>query len=244
MVTLIILLPLIGSILLLPIKDEGNGNTSSLVQQIGLSTSLLVLFLTFVLFLYKSFGYDNYYLVNSTLNTISSVSHGNEIGVFVPLSIQSLDNVDSISFFYILLTAIITPICLLSNWTDVPLELKYFLISFLLLETLQIAVFVVLDLFLFYIFFESVLIPLFTIVVIWGSENRFRAAFLLFLYTLAGSLFMLLAILSYLHYTATTDFLALFLLDGQLDYQKILWLSFFISFFLLKSLLLVSFYYN
>ena len=115
MLQLLLILPLIGSILLLPIKDEGNVNTSSLVQQIGLSTSLLVLFLTFVLFLYKSFGYDNYFLVNSTLNTINSVSHGNEIGVFVPLSIQSLDNVDSISFFYILLTAIITPICLLSN---------------------------------------------------------------------------------------------------------------------------------
>ncbi len=101
---------------------------------------------------------------------------------------------DGISLYFVLLTTFITPICILSNWTDINNKLKYFLISFLILETLQIAVFVVLDLFLFYIFFESVLIPLFFIIIIWGgSDKKFRAAFLLFLYTLAGSLLMLLS---------------------------------------------------
>ena len=91
---------------------------------------------------------------------------------------------------------------------------------------MQIAVFVVLDLFLFYIFFESVLIPLFFIIIIWGgSSNKYRAAFLLFLYTLAGSLFMLLAILYIYQNTASTDFLLLSLTDISFDYQKILWLS-------------------
>lgn len=109
--------------------------------------------------------------------------------------------------------------------------MKYFLISFLVLETLQIAVFVVLDLFLFYIFFESVLIPLFFIIIIWGgSSNKYRAAFLLFLYTLGGSLFMLLSILYIYQNTASTDFLILSLSDISLNYQKILWLAFFISF--------------
>ena len=92
--------------------------------------------------------------------------------------------IDGIALYFVLLTTFITPICILSNWTDITIKLKYFLISFLVLETLQIAVFVVLDLFLFYIFFESVLIPLFFIIIIWGgSNNKFRAAFLLFLYT-------------------------------------------------------------
>ena len=95
-----------------------------------------------------------------------------------------------------------------------------------MLETLQIAVFVVLDLFLFYIFFESVLIPLFFIIILWGgSDKKFRAAFLLFLYTLAGSLFMLLAILYIYQNTGTTDFLLLSLTDININYQKILWLS-------------------
>jgi NADH-ubiquinone oxidoreductase chain 4 len=124
------------------------------------------------------------------------------------------------------LTTFITPICILSNWDDIAIKLKYFLISFLVLETLQIAVFVVLDLFLFYIFFESVLIPLFFIIIIWGgTENKYRAAFLLFLYTLAGSLFMLLAILYIYQNTGSTDFVMLSLSDINSSYQKILWLS-------------------
>ncbi len=162
------------------------------------------------------------------------------LATHLQLSTLSLDSlsfchfhvgVDGISIYFVLLTTFITPICILSNWTDIPVKLKYFLISFLLLETLQIAVFVVLDLFLFYIFFESVLIPLFFIVIIWGgSEKKYRAAFLLFLYTLAGSLFMLLAILFIYKNTATTDFLVLSLYDYSLEYQQILWLAFFISF--------------
>ena len=138
--------------------------------------------------------------------------------------------IDGISLYFVLLTTFITPLCILSNWSDINTKLKYFLISFLILETLQIAVFVVLDLFLFYIFFESVLIPLFFIVIIWGGSNKYRAAFLLFLYTLAGSLFMLLAILYIYQNTGTTDFLYLSLVDINNYYQKILWLAFFLSF--------------
>jgi NADH-ubiquinone oxidoreductase chain 4 len=91
-------------------------------------------------------------------------------------------------------------------------------------------VFVVLDLFLFYIFFESVLIPLFFIIIIWGGSKKDRAAFLLFLYTLTGSLFMLLAILYIYQNIGSTDFLILSVSNINLDYQKILWLAFFISF--------------
>jgi NADH-ubiquinone oxidoreductase chain 4 len=102
--------------------------------------------------------------------------------------------------------------------------------SFLLLETLLIAVFVVLDLLLFYIFFESVLIPLFLIVGIWGgSPTRVRAAYLLFLYTLFGSLFMLLAFLIIYHNVGSTDFNVVSLSDIDPDSQKIIWLAIFLS---------------
>ena len=94
------------------------------------------------------------------------------------------------------MTSFITPIALVSNYSNINKNLKFFFISFLVLETLQIAVFAVLDLLLFYIFFESVLPILFIIIMVYGSgQNRIRSALLFFLYTLAGSLFMLLAVL-------------------------------------------------
>lgn len=109
-------------------------------------------------------------------------------------------------------------------------NIKYFLISFLLLETLQIAVFVVLDLFMFYIFFESILPVLFLIILIYGTgEDRIRSSFLFFLYTLAGSLFMLLAILQIYNFVGSTDFIVLNLSQISLDSQIILWIAFFLA---------------
>jgi len=138
--------------------------------------------------------------------------------------------VDGISLYFVLLTTFITPICILSNWENIKEELKYFLMCFLVLETLLIAVFVVLDILLFYVFFESVLIPLFLIVGIWGgSATRVRAAFLLFLYTLFGSLFMLLAFLVIYNNVGSTDFQVVSLSEINLESQKLLWLAVFIS---------------
>ncbi len=109
--------------------------------------------------------------------------------------------------------------------------MKFFLIAFLILETLQLALFLVLDLLLFYIFFESVLPILFIIIIVYGSgEFRFRSANLFFLYTLFGSLFMLLAILQIFNLTGTTDFQLLSLVDINAEAQNILWLAFFLAF--------------
>jgi NADH-ubiquinone oxidoreductase chain 4 len=139
--------------------------------------------------------------------------------------------VDGISLFFVLLTTFITPIALLSSHDEIEKNLKFYLICILLLETLQIAVFVSLDLLVFYIFFESVLIPLFLIIGIWGSgEARIRAAYLLFLYTLFGSLFMLLAILQIFNQLGSTDFNLLSTANISLESQKLLWLGFFIAF--------------
>jgi len=131
--------------------------------------------------------------------------------------------IDGISLYFILLTTFVTPIAILSNYNNINNNLKFFLISFLILETLQIGVFVVLDLFLFYIFFESVLPILFIVILIYGSgENRIRSALLLFLYTLAGSLFMLLSILHIYNYVGSTDFQLISLAEINLESQKIL----------------------
>jgi NADH-ubiquinone oxidoreductase chain 4 len=117
----------------------------------------------------------------------------------------------------------LTPIALLSNYTNITKNLKYFLIAILLLETLQIATFVALDLLLFYIFFESVLPILFILIIVFGSgKNKTRSAMLLFLYTLLGSLPMLLSILSIQSMIGSTDFLLISLLDINLDTQKLL----------------------
>jgi NADH-ubiquinone oxidoreductase chain 4 len=131
--------------------------------------------------------------------------------------------VDGVSLFFVLLTTFITPIAILSNYTNINKNLKYYFISFLLLETLQILTFVALDLLLFYIFFESVLPILFIIIIVYGSgENKDRSALLLFLYTLFGSLPMLLSILTIQSIVGSTDYLLLSLIDINLDTQKLL----------------------
>ncbi|MDA4804373.1 NADH-quinone oxidoreductase subunit M, partial [Enterobacter hormaechei] len=139
--------------------------------------------------------------------------------------------IDGISLYIVLITTFITPICILSNWDNFIFGYKYYIISFLLMETLLIAVFVVLDLLAFYVFFEAVLIPMFLVVGIWGgSSTRIRASFLLFLYTLAGSLFMLLAIMVIYYNVGSTDFTIISLSEISFESQKILWLAFFLSF--------------
>jgi NADH-ubiquinone oxidoreductase chain 4 len=223
MLKLLLIIPLIGCLPLIAIRtnpSEGNSintqKTNSLMRTIALSFSLLNLLVSIVVWLQFNSMTTEYQFVEE-INYISNY-HFN-IGI------------DGISLYFVLLTTFITPICLLSNWTDITTNLKYFLISFLILETLQLAVFMVLDLLLFYIFFESVLIPLFLIVGIWGaSQNKIRAAFLLFLYTLGGSLFMLLAILVIYYNVGSTDFKLISLLEISLESQKILWLAFFLSF--------------
>ena len=187
----LLIVPLIGSLLLLLIP-ENNPQNEEKMKVIALSTSLVNLFISILLWI----QFD------------SSVSGYQFILEFNELSFCHFNiGVDGISLYYVLLTTFITPIALLSNYKNIYKNLKYFLISFLILETLQIALFVVLDLFLFYIFFESVLPILFIIIIVYGSGvNRIRSALLFFLYTLAGSLFMLLAILQIYSYVGSTDF--------------------------------------
>ena len=115
--------------------------------------------------------------------------------------------VDGISLWFVVLTTLILPICLLAGWDSIKESVREYVIALLLLETLLIGVFVVLDVLIFYIAFESVLIPIFLIIGIWGSrERKIIAAYYFFLYTLLGSLFMLIAVLVLYYSVGTTDY--------------------------------------
>ena len=138
--------------------------------------------------------------------------------------------VDGISIYFVLLTTIIMPIALISNWNSITNNIKSYLIIMLLLETLLLAVFLVLDILLFYIFFESILPPLFILIGLFGSSNKVRASFYIFLYTLGGSLFLLLSILTISSIMGTTDFDALFKTNFDYTTQIFLFCGIFIAF--------------
>jgi NADH-quinone oxidoreductase subunit M len=138
--------------------------------------------------------------------------------------------VDGISMPFVILTAFLMPICILASWVSVEKRVKEYMIAFLALEALMIGVFEALDLVLFYLFFEGGLIPMFLIIGVWGGKRRVYAAFKFFLYTLAGSLLMLLAIMFMYWQAGTTDIEALLKTAFAPSSQKWLWLAFFASF--------------
>lgn len=213
MLTALLLIPLIGILRVLPMDEQKN---LTLIKQVSLIRALINFLLSIILWGEFDSSALEYQFVQE-FNTLNFCHF--HIGL------------DGISLYFVLLTTFITPICLVANWDNLKFGYKYYFIAFLLMETLLIGVFVVLDLMLFYIFFESVLIPMFLVVGIWGgSITRIRASFLLFLYTLAGSLFMLLAILVIYYNVGSTDFTLISLSNIDFDSQKILWLAFFLSF--------------
>jgi NADH-ubiquinone oxidoreductase chain 4 len=215
MLSLLLLIPIIGIIFLITIPEDTIENKIRMKR-----ITLISMIINFLISIYIWLEFD------------SSTNQYQFVYEFINLSYCHLNiGIDGISLYFLLLTTFISPIAILSNYNNINNNLKYFLISFLLLETLQIGVFIVLDLILFYIFFESVLPILFLIIIIYGSgEVRIRSALLLFLYTLAGSLFMLLAILQIYSYVGSTDFQIISLSDINLNSQKILWLGFFLAF--------------
>jgi proton-translocating NADH-quinone oxidoreductase chain M len=152
--------------------------------------------------------------------------------LWIPSSnINFFIGVDGISLFFVILTTLLVPLCLLASWNSVKIYVKEYMIAFLVMESLLVIVFCILDLLLFYVFFESVLIPMFLIVGVWGSrERKIRAAYMLFLYTLIGSVLMLLAILLMYSIAGTTDYQVLLTTPFNESLQKLLWIAFFASF--------------
>lgn len=191
---------------------------SEFLQKIALTCSLIVFFVSlFLWILYDPFqmAFQSVYLFKMPF--LSDFSF--------------LIGIDGISVSFIILTTLLFPLCILINWNVIQNNIKEYLISFLVLESLLIAVFCTLDLLLFYIFFESVLIPIFLYIGVWGSrERKIYAAYLLFLYTLVGSLVMLIGILTMYYYTGTSDLYILWTTEWPEYFQKLLWISFFASF--------------
>ncbi len=139
--------------------------------------------------------------------------------------------IDGISLFFVLLSTLLTPICILASWESIKVRVKEYMIAFLVLETFMVGMFCALDLTLFYIFFEGVLIPMFLIIGVWGGKRRVYAAFKFFLYTLLGSVLMLLAIIAVYWQVGTTDLPTVMeKLDLPFTWQCWLWLAFFASF--------------
>nr|YP_010330482.1 NADH dehydrogenase subunit 4 [Rhodella violacea]UNJ19090.1 NADH dehydrogenase subunit 4 [Rhodella violacea] len=147
------------------------------------------------------------------------------------LGINNIVGIDGFNIYFILLTTFLTPVCILLSWGSVKENLKEYLINFLVLEGLLINALCVLDIVLFYVFFESVLIPMYVIIGIWGSRQRkIRAAYQIFLYTLVGSVSMLFAILLIYFETGATNLQVLWYITFTERQQLFLWLAFFISF--------------
>lgn len=244
MLTTLILIPIIGALFILPMNESSPQNVSQM-KKIALSSTILNFFISLFVW-YKFDSNTTQYQFVTSLDLTDTLQ-------FCHLNF----GVDGISLFFLLLTTFVSPIAILSNYNNILISpnilnttspakaeldntlasilnkanIKLFLVSLLLLESLQICAFVSLDLLLFYIFFESVLPILFIVIIIFGhGMDRFRSAFLLFLYTLAGSLPMLLSILMIYNYIGSTDFQLISLYEISLDSQKLLWLGFFIAF--------------
>ncbi|WP_373088903.1 NADH-quinone oxidoreductase subunit M [Sneathiella sp.] len=138
--------------------------------------------------------------------------------------------IDGISMLFIILTTFLMPICILASWTAITVRVREYMIAFLIMETLMLGVFSALDMVLFYLFFEAGLIPMFLIIGIWGGARRVYASFKFFLYTLIGSVLMLVAMITMYFIAGTTDIPTLIAFNFDPDLQLWLWLAFFASF--------------
>nr|YP_009545047.1 NADH dehydrogenase subunit 4 [Gymnomitrion concinnatum]AZB86809.1 NADH dehydrogenase subunit 4 [Gymnomitrion concinnatum] len=210
----LILLPLLGSLIILVIPNS----RVRLIQGITIWTSLI----TFLYSLFFWIRFENDTAKFQFVETIRWLPYPN-INFYI--------GIDGISLFFVILTTFLTPICILVGFYSVKSYKKEYMIAFFICESLLIAVFCSLDLLIFYVFFESVLIPMFIIIGVWGSRQRkIKAAYQFFLYTLMGSLFMLLAILFIFFQTGTTDLQILLTTEFSERRQILLWIAFFASF--------------
>jgi len=208
-------LPLVGVLFLLFIKDDSDSARRN-VRAITLTTTVV----TFVVSLFIWIGFDNsqagFQMVEKHDWLDSGISY--HMGV------------DGISMLFVILTTFLMPICILASWESIQKNVKAYMISFLLLEVLMVGVFCALDIVLFYVFFEGSLIPMFIIIGVWGGKRRVYASFKFSLYTLLGSVLMLLAIMAMFFQSGTTDIPTLLTHAFPATMQTWLWLAFLASF--------------
>ncbi|MBD1150405.1 NADH-quinone oxidoreductase subunit M [Pelagibacterales bacterium SAG-MED29] len=209
----LIFLPLISSFFIFLSKDKKNNFSSIYISLFSsIATFLLSLFL--------------WYSLDVNTAEFQFVEEKSWINNFIKFKL----GVDGISILFIVLTAFITPICIISCINSVKDRVKEFLIAILVLETFMIGVFCSLDLVIFYLFFEGGLIPMFLIIGVWGGSRRVYSAFKFFLFTLLGSVLMLVAIIVIYWLTGTTDITEIYEIKIPKEHQNLLWLAFLSSF--------------
>lgn len=217
--TITIFLPLVGALFILILIRGDEETTSNNARNAALWTSIATFLISLILLVNFDKSTAQFQFVEKH-EWIKGYNISYHLGV------------DGISLFFILLSTFLTPICILASWKSITERVREYMVSFLLLETLMVGVFTALDFTLFYLFFEAVLIPMFLIIGVWGAESRVYAAFKFFLYTLAGSVLLLIALLYIYFTTDTTNILLLMNLVPKFDFnvQYWLWLAMLASF--------------
>jgi NADH-quinone oxidoreductase subunit M len=208
-------LPLVGVLLMMFISDDNEAGRKN-IRWIALFTTII----TFLVSLLIWAGFD----------TTTADFQFVENKPWLDSGIRYHVGVDGISLLFVILTTFLMPFCIAASWEAIESRVKAYMIAFLILETLMIGVFTALDLVLFYVYFEAGLIPMFIIIGVWGGKRRVYASFKFFLYTLLGSVLMLLAIMAMYWTAGTTDITALLKYEFPAGMQTWLWLAFFASF--------------
>ncbi len=211
LLSLVTFLPLLGALMVACQNGQAKGN----IRYIALQTTTLTFALSLLIWWNFDKGTPNFQFVEEM----------QWLGTF-----KYKMGVDGISMLFVILTTFLMPLCILAAWESVEARVKEYMIAFLVLETLMIGVFCALDIVLFYLFFEAGLIPMFLIIGVWGGKRRVYASFKFFLYTLLGSVLMLLAIMAMYWHAGTTDIPTLMTHKFPKDMQWWLWLAFFASF--------------
>jgi NADH-quinone oxidoreductase subunit M len=214
--SIVTFLPLVGAAFILIIRGE-EADVARNARNVALWTSLITFAVSILIWVNFERG-------------VAGFQFEEQVPWLPDLNISYHLGVDGISMPFVLLTTLLTPLCVLASWEAIQTRVREYMIAFLALETFMVGTFSALDLIVFYVFFEGVLIPMFLIIGIWGGPRRVYSAFKFFLYTLAGSVLMLLAVLAVYFDAGTTDIPALMEHSFGPDLQIWLWLAFFASF--------------
>lgn len=215
LLSLMMAVPMIGALFILIIRHQDKEIEKRNIRSVALLSTIVTFLMSIVLWA----GFDG---STAEFQFVERYKWVGDISYYV--------GVDGISMLFVVLTAFLMPIVILSSWEAIETRVKEYMIAFLLLETLMIGVFTALDIFLFYVFFEGGLIPMYLLIGVWGGLNRIYAAFKFFLYTLLGSVLMLVAVFYMYVETGTTDIPMLMNHHFDTDVQDWLWLAFFASF--------------
>jgi NADH-quinone oxidoreductase subunit M len=214
--SLITWLPIVGAIVIMSIRGDEE-TVASNARWTALWTSLIVLALSLVLWAEFDPRDAGFQFVEN-IPWLADYGVGYKLGV------------DGISILFVLLSTVLTPVCILASWESITKNVREFMLSFLIMETMLVGVFCALDFVVFYMFFEGVLIPMYLIIGVWGGPRRVYAAVKFFLYTLTGSVLMLLALLAMWFQAGTTDISVLLHTHFPLEMQRWLFFAFLASF--------------